>query len=84
MSSENNELNPPANLALHTFRREMTAARAAEPDPAVREMYGSILLLVKALDEGPADEAHRQRILACLQDMATKIAARRQAQGGGR
>lgn len=77
-------INKPANLALYNFRREMTAARAAEPDPSVREMYSSILLLVKALDEGPADEAHRQRILAGLQDMAAKIAAHRQAQGGGR
>lgn len=75
---------PNDTTTLSDFRREMKAARAAEPDPAVREMYGSILLLVKALDEGPADEAHRQRILACLQDMATKIASRRQAQGGGR
>lgn len=69
--------------ALSDFEREMKARARKESDRATKEHFLSSALAAKALAD-PVDDDHKNRLIANLRNLATGIASRRQAQGGGR
>lgn len=61
----------------------MKARRNAETHPWLKSYLSNICIAAEAL-KNPVDDIQRDKLLANISFQAAKIAAHRQAQGGGR